>query len=525
MSSQAPSPFGIIGLGIIGSRIAKHLRSQGITVHTCNRSRKEDPGFVSSPQEVAEKSKTIQLFVRNGEDTLEIIASIADTLTPEHLILSHATIPPNDARQAAQAVTTAGARFLEAPFTGSKLAAQEGQLVYYVAGEPSTVDFARPFLEQSSKNILTAGNSIGNAAVIKIATNMVTGTTVAILAEALTLCQKNDINPDLLADAFKTNACHSTLIDMKLPSMSKGDFDPHFSLRNMFKDAQFGLNMGSETQTDLPVLSTVAATMFTAMRNGYDEEDFSVLLKNYKSASPSTAKESLPSAQPPSTAPAKSSPHTLAPPSASTPAPATSPSPKTPDLDDPLDSILAPPEIQKSSRPKEEPAIETADPPTLQPPPQAAAAKETQTASKPLAAKKSILPPKRDASVPPASLSERDKSSPVSTNPPPSSPLPSSTNSDPPLPAPPESKPEAKPQKENQAESKWEPDPEPELSAPEPAPQPKPAPAKPKRKSRFSFGFKSKEKNEPAEHRHPEPKAEPNIKAPPKTESDPEDPY
>ncbi|MEM7147152.1 MAG: NAD(P)-binding domain-containing protein [Verrucomicrobiota bacterium] len=195
MSSQNPSNSGVIGLGIIGSRIAAHLRTEGLQVHTWNRSKKEDPGFLDSAKAVAENTDLIQIFVRNGQDTLEVINTIADALTNDHLVVSHATIAPNDAHKAADAVAATGARFLEAPFTGSKVAAQDGQLVFYTAGDPATLDLARPLLELCSKNILPCGEQFGNAAVIKIATNMVTGATVAILAEALTLCQKTTSIP------------------------------------------------------------------------------------------------------------------------------------------------------------------------------------------------------------------------------------------------------------------------------------------------------------------------------------------
>ncbi|MEM7147151.1 MAG: NAD-binding protein, partial [Verrucomicrobiota bacterium] len=130
---------------------------------------------------------------------------------------------------------------------------------------------------------------------------------------------KNNIDPNLLADAFKLNASCSPLVEMKIPTMAEGNFDPHFALRNSFKDAQFGLTMGTDANVDLPVLSTVAAAMFNAMRNGHEEEDFSAILTNYQKAS---------------------TPHP-----ASSPPPNTPPTPKKeePATEDPLDSILAPP--------------------------------------------------------------------------------------------------------------------------------------------------------------------------------------
>ena len=77
-------------------------------------------------------------------------------------------------------------RFLDAPFTGSKIAAEKGELVYYVAGDDGSCAAKRDFLEASSKEIVEIGD-IGEATLVKLATNMVTAASVQCVAEALAL--------------------------------------------------------------------------------------------------------------------------------------------------------------------------------------------------------------------------------------------------------------------------------------------------------------------------------------------------
>src|SRR5258707_13612582 len=97
-------------------------------------------------------------------------------------------------RAAAEIVERRKARFVEAPFTGSKTAAEKGELVYYVCGNDAALRDARPILEASSKEIIEIGPTIGQASAIKIATNMITAESVQASAEALALVQALDLS-------------------------------------------------------------------------------------------------------------------------------------------------------------------------------------------------------------------------------------------------------------------------------------------------------------------------------------------
>ena len=90
------------------------------------------PNFVGAPSEIAEMCDYIQLFVSDDDALLQIVQNLAPSLAPRHIVLAHCTVAPHSMRAAADIVEGRGARFVEAPFTGSKLAAESGELVYYV---------------------------------------------------------------------------------------------------------------------------------------------------------------------------------------------------------------------------------------------------------------------------------------------------------------------------------------------------------------------------------------------------------
>src|SRR5213596_2237391 len=183
MSYPTHKNIGVIGLGIIGRAIAANLRRKGFPVYVWNRSPRPVPNFVGSPGELAGICDYIQIFVSDDEALLQTVEQLSEKLTPRHVVLAHSTVAPDSMRAAAEIVERRGAQFVEASFTGSKPAAEKGELVYYVGGTDAALRDARPILEASGKEIIQIGQ-IGQATAIKIATNIVTAATVQAAAEA-----------------------------------------------------------------------------------------------------------------------------------------------------------------------------------------------------------------------------------------------------------------------------------------------------------------------------------------------------
>ena len=119
---------GIIGLGIIGRRIADHLRRQGLSVFVWNRTPKPVPNFVGSPWVLAQTCNYLQVFVSDDDALMRMIQTISMALTPRHIVIAHPTVSPETMREAAGLVERRGARLVEAPFTGSKLGAEKGRV-------------------------------------------------------------------------------------------------------------------------------------------------------------------------------------------------------------------------------------------------------------------------------------------------------------------------------------------------------------------------------------------------------------
>ncbi len=285
MPRKSRKNVGIIGLGIIGARVAQGLRAAGFHVFVWNRTAKPAPNFLGSPVEVAEIADVIQIFVADSQALFHVIDAFGGALTENHVIVNSSTVGPEATMEAARLVRAKGARFLDAPFTGSKLAAEKQQLAYYIGGDDTTFKKAEPMLKASSKTIIRCGE-IGHAAVLKVATNMITAVTTQTLAEALALVMKAGLSPATFATAIENNACRSGTTDIKLPKMATGDYEPHFSLKHMFKDVQLAIHMANALDIEVPATTVTAGVMYGALNHGWADLDFASVFKLYDGAFP-----------------------------------------------------------------------------------------------------------------------------------------------------------------------------------------------------------------------------------------------
>src|SRR5438309_5960117 len=280
MSDPAHKGIGVIGLGIIGRAIAGHLRRKGFSVFVWNRSPQPVPNFVGSLGELAGICNYIQIFVSDDEALLQTVEQLSESLTPRHLVLAHSTVAPDSMRAAAEIVERRGGRFVEASFTGSKPAAEKGELVYYVGGADAAVREARPILEASSKEIIHIGE-IGQASAIKIATNMITAASVQAAAEALALVQALGVPLEKFVEAIRVNSSHSGTLAMKLPKMLDRDFAAQFSVKHMLKDMQIANQIALSHYLDLGVTSAARGQLFVQRQWGHGDNDYSVVARKY----------------------------------------------------------------------------------------------------------------------------------------------------------------------------------------------------------------------------------------------------
>jgi 3-hydroxyisobutyrate dehydrogenase-like beta-hydroxyacid dehydrogenase len=280
MSSRTRKNVGVLGLGIIGQRVVANLRENGFHVFVWNRTPRPVPNFVGSPAEVAELCDFVQIFVSDDDALLQMVQRMTPNLTAHHVVMAHCTVSPDTMRAAAEIVERRGGQLLDCPFTGSKNAAEKGELVYYVGGDEAALRQARPFLEASSKEIIEIGK-VGDATTIKVATNMITAASVQAAAEALALVSKSGLPVEKFAQAMRGNGSYSATLDMKLPMMMEGNFEPHFSVKHMLKDVVIATRLARGFGIEFGATDASRHGLTEEMRQGRGDADYSSLFRQY----------------------------------------------------------------------------------------------------------------------------------------------------------------------------------------------------------------------------------------------------
>jgi 3-hydroxyisobutyrate dehydrogenase-like beta-hydroxyacid dehydrogenase len=268
----------VLGLGIIGSIWAKNLALDGHRVRCWNRTPKEFPGFCASIHEAIEGAEAIFMVVADPPAVQSALRQILPKLRPRQMILQSSTISAKWTLRFAEEVRKTGALFVEAPFTGSKPAAELRQTVFYLGGEPEEVAKAFPILKTLSSAIMHIG-PLGTASTLKLAMNLNIAGIAQALCESLVLCRAAGIPDDIYFKALTRNASRSGLSDLKEPRLRQQDYSPQFSLKHMDKDLRLALETADDLSLPLEQTKELKKIYDKGMAAGWKDEDFIGLIR------------------------------------------------------------------------------------------------------------------------------------------------------------------------------------------------------------------------------------------------------
>jgi 3-hydroxyisobutyrate dehydrogenase-like beta-hydroxyacid dehydrogenase len=269
--------IGVLGLGIIGSVWARHYHAAGVLAGTWNRTPQPDfPAWRDTPEAVAAAADVVQIVVADPPAVRGILAKILPALGPGKVVVQSSTIDPQSSEEFRALVTARGARYLEAPFTGSKPAAEQRKSVFYLGGDAALMAELEPLLALVSEVRLHIGSGV-QATTLKLAMNLNLAAQMAALAEALTLARRAGISDEVTFGALARNVAYSGLVKLKEPKLRTGDFSPQFSIKHMLKDMRLASQMPGSA--GLPMLDTVRDRLAAAAQAGWADEDFAALIK------------------------------------------------------------------------------------------------------------------------------------------------------------------------------------------------------------------------------------------------------
>ena len=266
--------IGFIGLGIMGKPMARNLLKEGHVLKIYNRSRaavdelsREGAQPMTNAKEVAESSDIIITMLPDSPD-VELVyggeQGIFAGAKSGSLLIDMSSISPVVARRVAAEAEKRGCDMLDAPVSGGEAGAIGATLSIMIGGKASAVARAMSLFQTLGKNIVHVGDT-GAGQVTKAANQMVVGTTIAIVGEALVLAKKAGVDPAKVRQALLGGFAQSKILEAHGQKMLERNFKPGFRIRLHEKDMKIALATGSEYGVPLMV-SGVVAQMMTAIK-------------------------------------------------------------------------------------------------------------------------------------------------------------------------------------------------------------------------------------------------------------------
>jgi 3-hydroxyisobutyrate dehydrogenase len=280
-----------LGLGIMGNGMAHQLLAHGNTLAVYNRTRARTEAIAArgarvadTPFDAAHNADAIISMVADDAASRAVWLGEHGALTnarPGALCIESGTLTPGWIRELAQAAAARQCELLDAPVTGSKAQAENGELVFLVGGRAEIWTRARPLLLQMGKTIHHFGPN-GSGAMVKLINNMTAGIQIVAMAEGLALAEQSGLDMNQVAEFLMQGPPGSPLVKRKMPELLAHDYAPRFALRWMHKDFSYGLNEAAQKNVPMPSIAAAREVFRLALARGWAERDFASVFELFR---------------------------------------------------------------------------------------------------------------------------------------------------------------------------------------------------------------------------------------------------
>lgn len=281
--------IGFIGMGLMGRPMSQVLLKAGFPLTVWNRSRakadevlKAGGAWAGSPAEVGAASDVVISMVTDSTAVDEVICGPKGVLESARTglsIVDMSSIAPESSRAVAAKANARGVSMLDAPVTGNPKVAAAGKLGIMVGGPQETFERCKPIFEAMAAKIVYVGPENGSGTTLKLINNLILGVAIQASAEALVLAEKVGIDPRRVMEITSVGGARTGAMETRGPWMIEHNFDPHFSVNNMYKDLSNVMKLADGCGAVLPTASLSLELLRAARAQGNGEKDSCIVLK------------------------------------------------------------------------------------------------------------------------------------------------------------------------------------------------------------------------------------------------------
>jgi len=278
---------GFIGLGHLGRAMAGRLVSQGVDLILWNRTTKKAADFArehgcrvaETPATLAVDSSVIILNLFDSSAVKSVLAGPGGLLEGDlsgRLLIDTTTNHFRDVIEFHRLVSSRGGLYLEAPVLGSVVPASRGELTVLASGVEHAFEMALPYLQNLATNIFYLQEE-GLASRMKLVNNLVLGSFMATIAEAVAFGEAAGLDRDRVLEILASGAGNSGVLNAKREKLACQDFSPHFQSSLIYKDMHYLQDLAYELKRPLFMGSAVKELYGMTYARGEEMLDFSAI--------------------------------------------------------------------------------------------------------------------------------------------------------------------------------------------------------------------------------------------------------
>ena len=287
-TNNGPKPrIGFIGLGRMGSRMARRLLDAGYRLSVFNRTPDKTRPLAEAgarvhfaPRALAAESEIVLSSLADDDAVTEALLGHEGVLAgarPGSVLVDLSSVYPSTSRAVFRAAQARGVAMLDAPVAGSTGPAEQGRLAIMVGGERATYERCRPIFDVLGRASFYLGPS-GAGSTMKLVNNAILAMEMQALAEAIALGEKGGLpRAEMLAVLGETGVVAPAQMP-KLDNARDDRYPVAFLLGLMAKDLGNALRLAQEVLAPMPVAAVTRQVQAAEQGLGFDE-DYSTVIR------------------------------------------------------------------------------------------------------------------------------------------------------------------------------------------------------------------------------------------------------
>jgi 2-hydroxy-3-oxopropionate reductase len=284
--------LGYLGLGVMGTPMARNLLRAGYPVVAYNRSRakaaalaREGAQVAETPAEAARRATILIACLADAQAVEEVVTGadgVLEAVGEGQVLIDMTTNSPPVSARLAKLLEAKGADMLDAPVSGGDVGAVEGTLSIMLGGKPEVFRRCLPILKVLGRRITLMGEEVGAGGYAKLANQIMVPIHLAAMGEALVFGAKAGLDLNKLAGALSGGMANSAAFELKLPKVLAGDFSPGARATVQLKDLNYIKEAMEKLGIKLPVTELVRKLYADLVKQGHGEEDHSGIIRLFE---------------------------------------------------------------------------------------------------------------------------------------------------------------------------------------------------------------------------------------------------